>query len=246
MCGFHNCYTKYSLKRRKGKIIWIEKIVRNLKKLENAFVVYTSGKAYANKTLSDHGGFTGDKNRPISQLPTIVGQGPFGITEQRAQDFITLLINTMNGAILEDNKGSVRDEARDALFQSMAYLLFDDWVAIGEDAGDTKAIHAFTLNGIQIPLSVLLMGAGEAIIQVSGYKQYFNVQFTLPTKFLYETWKDYPTRINSRGEEVPNIVQAWKDQREDAIKRTSFTTHFLSNFNKIVEKLIDKINIWFF
>ena len=208
---------------------------QHLKQLDNAFVVFTSGKAYGMSSFVNYGGgFQNDKHRSLEQLPDLLSQGPFAMSDQRAKDFLTVVVNAMPGAVLEDRRNTIETLLRTQLFQAMAYLLFDDWIALGNETGDTKAIHAFTLNNIEVPLSVLLMGAGEAIKKTVQYTRWFKVNVYYPDYVKYETRADYPQHENGS----PNVEGAWEVQRVEAPGSISFSTHFLSNFySEIISRL---------
>jgi hypothetical protein len=49
------------------------------------------------------------------------------------------------------------------LAQDVAYMLFDDYTTIGDTGSGGKAIHVMNLNGIMMPLSVVLSLLADAI-----------------------------------------------------------------------------------
>lgn len=65
---------------------------------------------------------------------------------------------------MEDEHGTVNQELRNQMSELVAYFLFDDWNQIG--ASNSNSIHLFNLNGVNIPLSYLLIGLGTAIQEV--------------------------------------------------------------------------------
>ena len=199
---------------------------KNLSKLDKSFVIFTSGKAYSvNSSENLSHGFQNDKKRSIEQLPEILSQGEYGMSILKAQDFIKVLMNTIPDAVLDDKRDDVQKTLRLLLMQSMAYLLFDDWIALGGEVGDTNAIHAFTLNNIQVPLSYLLINAGNAIQTTIQYSQWFRVTLNMPKSIKYYDYHDYPTI-----DDKPDVQAAWEEQRQEALDLSTFSTHFLSNF----------------
>lgn len=211
----------------------------HLKNLKNSFIIYTSGKAYSLDTLGKSGGFTNDKDRALDQLPIILQQGPNALDRDKVEKFMTVVANTRGGAVLESSRGRVNEYLEETLFQSMAYLLFDDWVAIGGEAGDNNAIHAFTLDNVQIPLSVLLKAAGQAMITTSNYKDWFSSKINYPKNLKYSSWREYPDKenLNSRGKVVKDVEGAWEEQRKEALDGFTFSTHFMKNFKDYIKEL---------
>jgi hypothetical protein len=206
----------------------------NLKNLKDTFVVFSSGKAYG---LTDYNiqGFHNDENRSIKELPEVFSKGITPMNQRKAEEFIEVVENAIPGAVLDDNQALIKTILRDRIYESMAYLLFDDWVAIGNEAGDGTAIHSFTLNGINIPLSYLLIGAGRAIRKANSSSNsrggWFNVSISYPKELLYKSSKDYPEEGTS---EKPDVLKAWENQRQVALDSIRFTNHFLANFYSLV------------
>lgn len=216
---------------------WNDFYEKHLKDLDK-YMLLTSGKAYG---LNDHSkyGFKNGEARKIGDLTEILTLGPNGMSYQGARDFIDVVVNAIPGAILEDSQDSIKKNLRNKIFESMAYLLFDDWISIGDEAGD-NIIHAFTLQDIEIPLSVLLIGAGEAMIEATETSDWFRVTITYPKGVKYPTAdiEDYIRILGKKpqpGENTYTIIQeAWNDQRNVALEKIKFTTHFLSNFYDLV------------
>lgn len=218
----------------------------HLKQLDKSFIIFSSGKAYGLNNFSSHG-FTNDKSRGIGDLRTVLTQGPNGMSIQKAQDFIDVVINAMPGAVLQGSQSAIKDSLRAEIFRSMAYLLFDDWIAIG-NIETTNAIHVFNLNGLEIPLSTLLIGAGQAIKAASQSSRWFRTDIHFPSNVKYPNgWQlddDYPMKnvVRKRTGQlvsVPDVDQAWANQKEDAYSSVYFNTHFLSNFNSIITDFLN-------
>ena len=207
---------------------------QHLKNLTDNYILFTSGKAYGQNDYSKLG-FKNDSNRRIGDLSEILSQ----TSEQNAQEFIDVVINAMPGAVLEKSNQAIRQSLRNKIFESMAYLLFDDWVAIGTSAGD-NAIHAFTINNMEIPLSVLLIGAGKAMQEACGMQNWFSISVHYPKNVKYPTVQSYSELLPEDKYNSKNYVyEAWNDQRADALNSITFTTHFLSNFYDLVFKNLD-------
>lgn len=195
-----------------------------LSKLNKDFLVYTSAKSYA---LTDaFRGFSGGTKQTLSEIPTYLSQ--VGIDENRAKLFISKVYSTISGGLIDDKQDSYKEELRIGLTQAMAYLLFDDWKQIGNEAGDNSSIHLFALNGIQVPLSYLLIASGKAIQEVKVRPTgFFQAHISLPQNILYPT----PIQAKSVGE----VEAKWEEQRNYALKNSTFSIHFLSNFKDLIK-----------
>lgn len=213
---------------------------KHLSNLTQSFVIFSSNKAYGFNNYSSYG-FQNDKQRGIGELRTVLTQGPGGMSVSKAQDFIDVVINAMPGAVLEKRRDEIKTLLRYQIYNAMAYLLFDDWVAIGKTESIDNAIHVFSLDTIQIPLSALLIGAGNAIKDADSSKAaWFRTTIHYPeyVKFKgdWENEEDYPKFDSTRKKgKVPDVAGAWEVQRIDASTSVNFSTHFLSNFTKIIE-----------
>lgn len=225
---------------------------KHFKGASDDFIIFTSGKAYSAKTLEksgsfgkkdvapqDMGGFSNGASRNLEDLPTLLEQGITGLSIQRAQDFLTIAANTIDGAILSN--GNTRNEIevkiRRILTKQMAYLLFDDWTTLGRSEGDdAKAIHVFTLNDLKVPLSVLLIGAGQAIDDAASETEWFRVNLEYIKGIKYENRDKYEK--DDEGHVL--VEESWEKQREEAPKDIRFTTYFLKNF---YTNIVNNLNI---
>lgn len=209
----------------------------HLKNLNDSFIVFTSNKAYGFNKRNKKG-FEGGKGRGVGGLIDVLSINNPG-RRQSAENFIEVVVNAMPGAVLQDERDDIKGLLRNAIYCSMASLLFDDWIMIGQqEAGDTNAIHAFTLNNIQIPLSFLLMSAGKVIEEASsivGAEEWFEASINFP-EILYHTSNDYPLKSHKDGKR-PDVVKAWEEQRKKATTMVNFTYHFLQNFYDEINKL---------
>ena len=203
----------------------------NLKNLTDSFIIYTSGKAYG---LNDYSsmGFTNDSKRSIQDLPAIFSFGQEGNAYKRAQDFIDVVSNTLEGAIMHSKLDQIKEALRVKIYESLAYLMFDDWISLGSEVNTdgANAIHAVTLNDVIIPISVLLKGAGEALKKAqTASTDWFRVKIMYQEKAIkYKDPKDYPE--GNKNNKFPRAQAAWEDQRQVALDNITFTTHFMSNF----------------
>ena len=76
------------------------------------------------------------------------------------------------------------------LAQDVAYFLFDDYTTIGEADTGGRSIHVMNLNGVMIPLSMILELLADAIdstyIDINRVRKIVNVDIKVP-KIEFET-----------------------------------------------------------
>lgn len=218
--------------------------------INDGFIIYGNAKSYRLDRLSDMEGYFDGGIRNIKQLPQVMSQYNIPISE----DTVELVINTIPGAILENNT-TVQNFLSKALAGQVARLLFDDWTTIGDTSGGFDAIHVFNLSGITVPLSYLLeemADAAEATQEelIGHPTAYVEVKFKLPEKIRFETPSQTTAFIKAlkrvpkkEGEQRESYLQqAWDEQKRLALS-SSFGINFLSNFNTLLGQLMDSFNI---
>ena len=214
---------------------------------EEDFILFTSGKSYGFRKGTGFSGFEDGGTRKLSDTMEIFAAN--GREVQLAQDFFTAVVNTMEGAVLEEEHDTLVEYLRSELYSAMAYLFFDDWVAIGNES-NKNVIHAFTLNDLYVPLSFLLKAAGEVLKKSGNFHDvtsYVNITLTLPEAIKFPEIEDYPigTHIKKDGtaeDNGHNATQAWIEQQQEVLTQSKFAVSFLKNFyDEIVNNLPDKI-----
>ena len=206
-----------------------------LKNMKSGFILYTNAKDYS--LIKDKGnggyffsGFKAGSDISLKSLEGVIKNTPGG-----SQEIIGEIMNTMSGAVLDDQKERIESE----LCEKMAYFLFDDVTTIGkETAASSHAIHLLLLDGVYIPLSYLLYLMGTAVGQVGENKKYeaediFNIMITPG-----ETY--YP----SSGKEAENFDWTnngagglWTDQKARAYDQIKIGAKFLKQFVDIVTEI---------
>ena len=206
-----------------------------LKNMKSGFIVYTNAKDYS--LIKDKGnggyffsGFSAGSDISLKNLEGVIKNTPGG-----SQEIIGEIMNTMSGAVLDDQKERIESE----LCEKMAYFLFDDVTTIGkETAASSHAIHLLLLDGVYIPLSYLFYLMGTAVSQVGESKKYeaediINITIT-PGKTLYP----------SSGEEAKNFDWTnngagglWTNQKIAAYDQIKIGTKFLKQFVDIVTEI---------
>ena len=202
----------------------LSELGNKLSKLDDGFIIYSSDKNY---TLnSDFSGFSA---------------GSLGTS---ASDFLNNVyktstsVSTLIGAIQQLGDGAMlahkEAEFENLLAQDVAYMLFDDFSTIGvvsENSGN--AIHIMNLNGIMMPMSVILSMLADAIESVSKeeIRKLVSVNINAPA-ILYKEQKD-------QEEAFPgNSHAAWEYQKQYALENTQITAKFLKNFKSFVQSIL--------
>ena len=111
--------------------------------------------------------------------------------------------------------------------------MFDDYTTIGVDQSGGNALHVMDLNGIIMPLSVVLSALAQAIEQGDreDFRQIVDVNIHAP-KILYQNIEEELDYVKLTGAYSAWI--AWEHQREVALDQTKIATHFLKAFQDIV------------
>lgn len=206
---------------REENIKALSELGTKIKNLDDGFIIYSSDKNQAQKTKK---GF---------------GAGSLG---PNAQSFLENVyknsssVNTLIGAVQQLGKGAMMEDKEGAfeelLAQDVAYMLFDDYTSIGENDAGGKAIHVMNLNGILMPMSVILTLLADAIdsIESSGSKQIrkiVDVDINAPAIL-------YNDDTEQASAHPGDPMAAWNEQRQYALDNTKIQATFLKNFTQIV------------
>ena len=197
-----------------------------LNNLDDGFIVYSSDKNYSlNKNFS---GF---------------GAGSLGASAEKFLSNIYKNSDSMNaliGAIQQLGKGAMmegqRAEFEELLAQDIAYMLFDDYSTIGQVSAGGQAIHIMNLNGIMIPMSVILSLLADAIDSLEtsgpeGIRRIVSVNISAPAIL-------YPTDADQKAAHPNDSMAAWNQQRQYALDNTKISASFLRNFSSIISQFL--------
>lgn len=188
------------------------------------FLVFESTKEYNMSQSSDFhfGGTTRNYDSSLSMLNQL-----YPAQQDYNSYFLSKLLNTMSGAIAGENKRQIyemKDDLRTLLAENFAGLLFDDFTEIGERG---NVIHIFNLNGVRVPLSALLLSAGNALLRLEGrisdLAKFASIQISIPKTLTYT--KDEPNNGIF-------FLNKWEEQREKAKTEFSLSIHFYKNFQQ--------------
>lgn len=197
---------------------------QNLETGSKKFLVFESAKEYGMSQSSDFhfGGTTRNYDSALSMLNQL-----YPAQQDYNSYFLSKLLNTMSGAIAGGNKRQtyeMKDDLRTILAENFAGLLFDDFSEIGKRG---NVIHIFNLNGVRVPLSALLLSAGNALLELQGrisdLAKFASIQISIPKTLTYT-------------KEEPNngifFLNKWEEQREKAKTEFSLSIHFYKNFQQ--------------
>lgn len=205
-----------------------------LKNLDKSFIVYSSSKSYSMST--SYKGFHGGGKRNLEDMTEILSRS--GSNASSLQDYLHIIYNTGEGAIFESERTEAEEDLKIRLSSAVANLLFDDWNTIGDSykTGAT-ALHVLSLDGIQLPLSVLLTATGEAMINAGkDINRFVEITTTLPKEILYKEPIKLP--INP-GHGMSLMREYWNEQAEAARQESTFSLRFLRNFKSEINNYID-------
>lgn len=224
-----------------------------LSKLNDGFVVFQSAKAYRLTNIDKFKGFT-NTTVSLNRLQTLPRYGSF--KEIDINKLVMIIANTLDGAILSEDYGQIRQWLYMYICESIAYLLFDDWEKIGDeyDRGGANSIHALLLDDINVPMSIFLKSAGSALMDTANEMQdatkFINI-VVHRSKILYPNVEDYyndedimidnpSTQEEKRAKRptIPSVLMAWNKQRTDTLQNYTITVKFYKNFN---EEILNKI-----
>lgn len=211
-------------KNRDENIKALSKLGDKLSKLEEGFIVYSSDKNYTlNKNFSGY------------------SAGSLGAN---AQDFLYNVyknsgsVSTLLGAINQLGKGAMLEGQEEAferlLAQDVAYMLFDDYTTIGQQDAGGRSIHVMNLNGLMIPLSLILDLLADAIDDVdsaSAVKRIVNVDIKAPNIL-------FPTQESQNKWQEAHGQNPWEYQRQYVLDNTKITAKFLASFKQIVTQYL--------
>lgn len=210
-----------------------------ISKLDDTFIIYESAKGYKFSTIqNEEFGLGFSKSGGFNQLSDIAKK----INKQKEiENLLIALKNSVKGAIGEKNSSDVLEKIRFTISEAIAYFLFDDWKQLGNS--NNRSIHMFNINHINIPLSYLLIAAGQAMKKsLQDSRTYFDISFTNP-KFESLNNKTpntgilYPEPLTKEIRNGKSIYHFWNLQREEINKNNTYRINFLKNFIDLVSQL---------
>ena len=200
-----------------------------LSKLNNSFIVYGSAKSYS---LSESfSGFSGGGERSMEDIPAILAKAGIG-GSGNLRKFLNAAYNTANGAIFSNQREEITEDLKIGLMSAVAQLLFDDWEQIGTQSSGAQSIHVLQLEGIQLPLSVLLTATGQAMLQASSsMEQLVKISIKPMTEIRYKEVL--------AGESKQEVLAKWEEEAARAKSESRFSMYFLKNFKTMIMEWVN-------
>ena len=220
-----------------------ERFTQQLQEFDDSCVVYVNTKYYnldSNEFINS-GGFGGGKFINMSEFKSVFTKS-------------YTFVNELTGAILQLAQGALgnkqlEESLRAGIAEMAAQFLFDDYLTIGRKHKNLTAIHIFNLDGVLIPLSLVLTALARAFEDSSryNYKDIVRVHFSIP-EILYpygiapgEEGKSEPAPAPS-GTPIDQRkwgMNAWNYQREYAQLNSLIGINFLKNFRDLIKEVLN-------
>lgn len=211
---------------REHNIEKAEEINKYLQTLDDGFIVYSNAKNYTMSTkFFKESGFSAGAEISVQTYLEVMKK-----VNKNVRTFIGVMINSMKGAVGENM--DLYDTVCQNLAQDIAIMLFDDYETVGKDLRKTgvKAIHIMDLNGVFLPLSFFLDLMARAIDEIGRTpEELVKVEYRTPKKIKYDTNEEI-RQARARGE------APWASQKEEALRDTKISYHFLKNFRDILSQ----------
>ena len=186
------------------------------------FIIFQNAKT--SNLSSNFKGFKGDSGK-LEDIPDI------------SQDFLTTISNATTKGILQSRASQFIKALKILILRKVATLLFDDVEVIGKQANNDNRIHVLNLNNIIVPMSDVLVLAGQAMqnLKNSDLSSYFNVTINLGTAT--KTSAD-ATEGKSDRDRKQNIIELWNDNCQEIINNSTYTVHMLRGFSNYIESFL--------
>ena len=217
---------------REHNIDQIRKLQNRVKARANkkGFVIYISDKNYAlGKNFREkYGGFSA-KSQTLLNFEKAMTK-----FDSNFRYAVSAILQCIPGAI-----GAKTQEASSfwskEIAKYIAYMLFDDFDTIGDDmikTGGVNYIHLMNLNGVLLPLSLILKLLAEAIEKHKDETEYVTVHLEPPEHVLYD--KEFPWRDDEGTTDLTLFQKAWEEQREEAQQSFNIKINFLKSIKQII------------
>lgn len=217
-----------------NKIKEVQDKLKNVK--EGGYVVYISDKNYSmNEGFKERGGFAAKSQKYNNFKDVMIN------VEKNFNIIMPAILQCIPGAI-GSNSGQ-KEKWEDEIANYIAYMLFDDFDTIGKDMinqGNINYIHIMDLNGVMIPLSLILFLLSEAMRKAdfSDKSSYVSTSITLPDSILYPGEPDRFTDNSGVSPTETELIQMWNEQRQEALSKTIIQIHFLKDLKEILQEYV--------
>lgn len=197
----------------------------------SGYILYSSAKNQSlHSSRFKSGGFNSGTALGVKELQDVMKEVPNG----NGRGLARAVMQTLKGALGEGERDRIQTE----IASYLAYFLFDDFETIGNEIANSSqnkvnCLHAMYLNGVYVPMSVLLNLLANAFSTqlTKNITQIAKVNIK-KVKILYEYDKNPPKL--APGE---SSMKYWQEQRDAAQRDLTITVRFLKNFQQLMSSL---------
>ena len=211
----------------------IDKVLDELD--NNAVITLQSTKSY--NLGSNFRGFHGGDMTLDEVIPKLENAGVPGLDIQGAKKCLAIMRSTLQGGAFNGQYDTdVKNFIKTQMIQALGTFLFDDWIQStdNESAGD-HVMYVFSLNGIQVPLSVLIYGAGLSLqnATIDDVNRFFQVSLKSHKN---DTVKYEVPISKEETTEFSKFREVWKDQamERSRVEGADVTFKFMTNFKRFI------------
>lgn len=227
----------------------LNKSSKNIEAIKNdfkeSFISYESLKLYRSYETQTMRGdeFHGRKIQVLSALTKLYAAPGLAETLMEPDMLITFLLNIGDATLGSKNKNTL--ETYLSLFAGI--LMFDDISYMASEAltdltnelpintsSSIKQLHVYNINGVFLPLSVIL---NNLIFQIQQALQNFS-SLAIDTNKTAKASLQPPKNISPKG----HSKQDWENLSQSTIQNTQIQIAFLSGFTNYVAQLFEAMN----
>ena len=204
----------------------LDALLGSLSSIKEGYHLYISDKDYLLRSIND----TDYRGMSAGDPMTL---GTYRKLTQSDDEFITAIMNTINGAYGDD----LTEVVKSHIATDIANFAFDG-VRINDSksSGNVKAVHIFYLSGYYVPLSSMLFKLADAFesADVNQYKSYANIQLSKPANIMYPL--EHPL---IDGDYKKYTRQMWHEQAINALDTIKIEAYFMKSMREYISELIN-------
>lgn len=204
----------------------LDALLGSLSSIKEGYHLYISDKDYLLRSINDQ-----DYRGMSAGDPMTLGT--YRKLTQSDDEFITAIMNTINGAYGDD----LTEVVKSHIATDIANFAFDG-VRINDSksSGNVKAVHIFYLSGYYVPLSSMLFKLADAFesADVNQYKSYANIQLSKPANIMYPL--EHPL---IDGDYKKYTRQMWHEQAINALDTIKIEAYFMKSMREYIGELIN-------
>ena len=204
----------------------LDALLGSLSSIKEGYHLYISDKDYLLRSIND----TEYRGMSAGDPMTL---GTYRKLTQSDDEFITAIMNTINGAYGDD----LTEVVKSHIATDIANFAFDG-VRINDSksSGNVKAVHIFYLSGYYVPLSSMLFKLADAFesADVNQYKSYANIQLSKPANIMYPL--EHPL---IDGDYKKYTRQMWHEQAINALDTIKIEAYFMKSMREYIGELIN-------